>query len=194
MTKFIFVTGGVMSAIGKGVTAASIGKLFQYRNYDVSIIKIDPYLNVDPGTLNPVEHGEVFVTEDIWEFKPVEDQVYKICEIDQDFGTYERFLGKYLSPSSNMTSGQVYLSVILQERFGGFLGRTVQIIPHITDEIKRRIRYVAETENLDILIIEVGGTVGDIEAMPFLEAIRQFKLEEKLGDVALVHVTLLPYS
>ena len=194
MTKYIFVTGGVMSAIGKGVTAASIGKIFQFRNYDVSIIKIDPYLNVDPGTLNPVEHGEVFVTEDIWEFKPVEDQTYKICEIDQDFGTYERFLGKYLSPSSNMTSGQVYLSVILQERFGGFLGRTVQIIPHITEEIKRRIRSVAETENLDILIVEVGGTVGDIEAMPFLEAIRQFKLEEKEGDAALVHVTLLPYS
>ncbi|NHI91570.1 MAG: CTP synthase [Candidatus Lokiarchaeota archaeon] len=194
MTKYIFVTGGVMSAIGKGVTASSIGKIFQFRNYDVSIIKIDPYLNVDPGTLNPVEHGEVFVTEDIWEFKPVEDQVYKICEIDQDFGTYERFLGKFLSPSSNMTSGQIYLSVILQERFGGFLGRTVQIIPHITDEIKKRIRSVAANENLDVLIVEVGGTVGDIEAMPFLEAIRQFRLEEKSGDTALVHVTLLPYS
>jgi len=194
MTKYIFVTGGVMSAIGKGVTAASIGKLFQFRNYDVSIIKIDPYLNVDPGTLNPVEHGEVFVTEDIWEFAPVEGQTYKICEIDQDFGTYERFLGKNLNPSSNMTSGQVYLSVILQERYGGFLGKTVQIIPHISDEIKRRIREVAKNDNPDILIVEVGGTVGDIEGSPFLESIRQFRLEEEHGDVALVHVTLLPYS
>ena len=141
-----------------------------------------------------MEHGEVFVTEDIWEFAPVEGQTYKICEIDQDFGTYERFLGKNLNPSSNMTSGQIYLSVILQERYGGFLGKTVQIIPHISDEIKRRIREVAKTDNPDILIVEVGGTVGDIEGSPFLESIRQFRLEEERGDVALVHVTLLPYS
>lgn len=195
MTKYIFVTGGVMSAIGKGVTSASIGKLFQFRNYDVSIVKIDPYLNVDPGTLNPVEHGEVFVTEDVWEFQPVEGgPIYKISEIDQDFGTYERFLGKNLHPSANITSGQIYLSVILQERFGAFLGKTIQIIPHITQEIKKRIHAVAQKENCDILITEVGGTVGDIEAMPFLEAIRQFRIEEQKNDTALVHVTLIPYA
>ena len=195
MTKYIFVTGGVMSAIGKGVTAASIGKLFQFRNYDVSIVKIDPYLNVDPGTLNPVEHGEVFVTEDVWEFQPVEKgPIYRISEIDQDFGTYERFLGKNLHPSANITSGQIYLSVILQERYGAFLGKTIQIIPHVTDEIKKRIHSVAKKDNCDILITEVGGTVGDIEAMPFLEAIRQFRIEEPENDTALIHVTLIPYS
>lgn len=199
-----------MSAIGKGVTTASLGKLFQFRNYDVSVIKIDPYLNVDPGTLNPVEHGEVFITEEVWEFEPTKEfyqkekeeikttelnksQIYRICEIDQDFGTYERFLDINLHPSSNITSGQVYLSVILQERFGEFLGRTVQIIPHITDEIKKRIRQVAEKDNPDVVITEIGGTVGDIEAMPFLEAVRQFRLEKSKEDTALVHVTLIPY-
>ncbi|MHA1314560.1 MAG: CTP synthase [Candidatus Helarchaeota archaeon] len=211
MTKFIFVTGGVMSAIGKGVTTASLGKLFQFRNYDVSAIKIDPYLNVDPGTLNPIEHGEVFITEEVWDFVPsmgpnrkddIDDlntaygkkQVYRICEIDQDFGTYERFLDKNLHPSSNITSGQVYLSVILQERYGEYLGRTVQIIPHVTDEIKRRIRQIAEKDNSDVVITEIGGTVGDIEAMPYLEAVRQFRLEEPKENTALVHVTLIPYS
>ncbi|MHA1377301.1 MAG: CTP synthase [Candidatus Helarchaeota archaeon] len=194
MTKYIFVTGGVMSAIGKGVTSSSIGKLFQFRNYDVSIIKIDPYLNVDPGTLNPVEHGEVFVTEEVWDFQPVEGgPLYRISEIDQDFGTYERFLGKDLHPSANITSGQVYLSVILKERFGSFLGKTIQIIPHITDEIKNRI-YEIGKQGCDILITEIGGTVGDIEAMPFLEAIRQFRIEEHKNDTVLVHVTLVPYS
>ena len=194
MTKYIFVTGGVMSGIGKGVTSASIGKLFQFRNYDVSIIKIDPYLNVDPGTLNPVEHGEVFVTEEVWDFQPVEGgPLYRISEIDQDFGTYERFLGKDLHPSANITSGQIYLSVILKERFGTFLGKTIQIIPHITEEIKARIREIAQN-GCDILITEIGGTVGDIEAMPFLEAIRQFRIEEPENDTALVHVTLIPYS
>jgi len=183
-----------MSAIGKGVTSSSIGKLFQFRNYDVSIIKIDPYLNVDPGTLNPIEHGEVFVTEEVWDFQPVEGgPTYRISEIDQDFGTYERFLGKNLHPSANITSGQVYLSVILKERYGTFLGKTIQIIPHITQEIKDRIRNIAN-QGCDILITEVGGTVGDIEAMPFLEAIRQFRLEEPKNDTALVHVTLIPYS
>ncbi|MFX1452258.1 MAG: CTP synthase [Promethearchaeota archaeon] len=194
MTKYIFVTGGVMSGIGKGVTSASIGKLFQFRNYDVSIIKIDPYLNVDPGTLNPVEHGEVFVTEEVWDFQPVKGgPLYRISEIDQDFGTYERFLRKNLHPSANITSGQIYLSVILKERFGTFLGKTIQIIPHITEEIKERIRSIAQ-EGCDILITEIGGTVGDIEAMPFLEAIRQFRIEEPEDDTALVHVTLIPYS
>jgi len=193
VTKYVMVTGGVMSGIGKGVTTASIGKLFQFRNYDVEVIKIDPYLNVDPGTLNPVEHGEVYITEEVWEFRPVKGFKLTISEIDQDFGTYERFLGKFISPEQNITSGQIYLTVILQERRGEFLGRTIQIIPHITDEIKRRIRGVAEKKKPDILLIEVGGTVGDIEAMPFLEAIRQFRLEEGKGNTALVHVTYVPF-
>jgi len=150
-------------------------------------------LNVDPGTLNPIEHGEVFVTEDVWEFTPADGFKFRISEIDQDFGTYERFLDKNIHPCNNITSGQVYLSVILRERVGEYLGKTVQIIPHITDEIKNRIREVAKRENPDILIVEVGGTVGDIEAMPFLEAIRQFRLEEPRENTALVHVTLLPF-
>lgn len=193
MTKYVMVTGGVMSGIGKGVTTASIGKLFQFRNYDVDVIKIDPYLNVDPGTLNPVEHGEIFITEEVWEFKPVEGFKLTISELDQDFGTYERFLGKTISPEQNITSGQVYLTVILQERRGEFLGKTIQIIPHITDEIKRRIRTVAEKKKPDVLLIEIGGTVGDIEAMPYLEAIRQFRLEEGRNKTALVHVTYVPF-
>lgn len=193
MTKFVFVTGGVLSGIGKGAVAASIGKSFQFRGLDVDMIKIDPYLNVDPGTLNPIEHGEVFVTEDTWEFEPTEDSSFTIAEIDQDFGTYERFLDKTMHPRNNITSGQVYLSVLLQERAGSYLGRTVQIIPHITDEIKERIRAVAERDSPDILISEIGGTAGDIEASPFLEAIRQLKLEEREDQVALVHVTLVPY-
>nr|MDO8082206.1 CTP synthase [Candidatus Freyarchaeota archaeon] len=193
MVKYIFVTGGVMSGVGKGVTTASIGKLFQFRGYNVEAIKIDPYLNVDPGTLNPIEHGEVYITEEVWEFKPVEEFSLKISEIDQDFGSYERFLGENMSPEQNITSGQVYLSVILKEREGKFLGRTTQIIPHITDEIKRRIRQVAMKKKPDILITEVGGTVGDIEAMPFLEAIRQFRLEEKKEDTILIHVTYVPF-
>ncbi len=150
-------------------------------------------MNVDPGTLNPIEHGEVFVTEDVWEFTPADGFKFRISEIDQDFGTYERFLDKNIHPCNNITSGQVYLSVILRERVGEYLGKTVQIIPHITDEIKNRIREVAKRENPDILIVEVGGTVGDIEAMPFLEAIRQFRLEEPRENTALVHVTLLPF-
>lgn len=183
-----------MSGIGKGVTSASIGKLFQFRNFRVAMIKIDPYLNIDPGTLNPVEHGEVFICEEVWDFEPVEGKVYHISEIDQDFGTYERFLNQNIHPSSNITSGQVYLTVLLREREGThYLGKTIQIIPHITNEIKRRIRDVSRRENPDVLITEIGGTVGDIEAMPFLEAIRQFRLEEPEENTTSVHVTLVPF-
>ena len=192
MAKLVFVTGGVLSGIGKGVVAASIGKLFQMRGYRVDMIKMDPYLNVDPGTLNPIEHGEVFVCEEAWRFEPVDGFQLTIAEIDQDFGTYERFLDVNMHPSNNITSGQVYLSVILRERKGDFLGRTIQVIPHVTDEIKRRIWTVVERSRPDVLVVEVGGTVGDIEAMPFLEAIRQIRLERP-GDTALVHVTLVPY-
>ncbi|RLE84647.1 MAG: CTP synthase, partial [Thermoprotei archaeon] len=192
MTKYIFVTGGVLSGIGKGVVAASIAKLFQFRGYKVDMIKIDPYLNVDPGTLNPIEHGEVFVCEDVWRFRPADGFEFLIAEIDQDFGTYERFLDVNMHPSNNITSGQVYLSVILEERYGKYLGKTIQVIPHITDEVKQRIKKVAERGRPDILVVEVGGTVGDIEAMPFLEAIRQMRLYMP-NDTTLVHVTLVPF-
>ena len=193
MTKYIFVTGGVLSGLGKGVVTASIAKLLQMRGYSVDIIKIDPYLNVDPGTLNPIEHGEVFVCEHSWRFEPAEGYSFTIAEVDQDFGTYERFLNKNIEPYNNITSGQVYLAVILRERVGKYLGKTIQVIPHITDEIKNRIRIVAEKSKPDILLIEIGGTVGDIEAMPFLEAVRQFRLEEGVGNTLLVHITLVPY-
>lgn len=191
-TKIIFITGGVLSGIGKGVVSASIAKLFQLRGYEVDMIKIDPYLNVDPGTLNPIEHGEVFVCDEIWTFTPAKGFKFTIAEIDQDFGTYERFLNKDMHPRNNITSGQVYLSVILKERYGEFLGRTIQVIPHITNEIKRRIYDVMKKSKPDILIVEVGGTVGDIEAMPYLEAIRQIILEKKY-DTLLIHLTLVPY-
>jgi CTP synthase len=201
--KFVFVTGGVMSGIGKGVVTASVGKLFQFRGFKISVVKIDPYLNVDPGTLNPIEHGECFVTEDVWDFKPVPDaqpkyesdeKSYRISEIDQDFGTYSRFLGIDMHPSHNITSGQIYLSTILSERRGKFLGRTVQIIPHCTNMIKERLLNIAENENLDVLLIECGGTVGDLESSIFLEAFRQLKLELPKKRTAFVHVTLVPYS
>ncbi len=193
-TNFVFITGGVLSGIGKGVTTASIAKLFQFRGYDIRIIKIDPYLNIDPGTLNPIEHGEVFVTDQTWTFKPVSDFEFKISEIDLDFGTYERFTGMEVHPSQNITSGQIYISVILEERKGGFLGRTVQIIPHITERIKQRIWEVVQKEPIpDILLVEIGGTVGDIEASPFLEAVRQLVSEQGHNNTAVVHVTLVPY-
>ncbi|MHA1768435.1 MAG: CTP synthase [Candidatus Thorarchaeota archaeon] len=193
-TRFVFVTGGVLSGIGKGVTTASIAKLFQFRGYSVRIIKIDPYLNIDPGTLNPIEHGEVFVTDTPWTFSPVTGFEFNISEIDLDFGTYERFTGLEVHPSQNITSGQIYMSVILEERRGGFLGRTVQIIPHITDRIKQRIWEVVEKDPPpDVLLVEIGGTVGDIEAMPFLEAVRQLAREVGRNNVALVHVTLVPF-
>lgn len=198
--KYVFVTGGVMSGIGKGVTTASIGKLCQFRGFKVSALKIDPYLNVDPGTLNPKEHGECFITDQVWQFSPIEDAVgnpytsTKIAELDQDFGTYERFLGDAIHPSHNITSGQIYFDTILKERKGLFLGKTVQIIPHCTNIIKNRIIEIAESEDLDVLIIECGGTVGDIESIVFLEAFRMLKLELPPSDTALVHVTLVPYS
>lgn len=192
-TRFVFVTGGVLSGIGKGVVSASIAKLFQFRGYKVDVMKIDPYLNVDPGTLNPIEHGEVFVCEDVWIFEPAPGYSFPIAELDQDFGTYERFLGVNMHPSNNITSGQVYLTVILRERIGEYLGKTIQVIPHVTNEIKRRIHLAAKRSSPDVMVVEVGGTVGDIEAMPFLEAIRQFRLEMPPGHTALVHVTLVPY-
>jgi len=193
MVKFIFITGGVMSGLGKGITAASIAKLLQFRGYKIDMMKIDPYFNVDAGTMNPIEHGEVFVTEEVWNFTPAGNFRFRICEIDQDFGTYERFLDQNLHPMNNVTSGQIYLSVILKERVGEYLGKTIQIIPHIVGEIKRRIKSVATYNNPDILIVEVGGTVGDIESMPFLEAIRQFILEIGKENAILIHVTYVPF-
>ena len=193
-TRFVFVTGGVLSGIGKGVTTASIAKLFQFRKYNIRIVKIDPYLNIDPGTLNPIEHGEVFVTDQTWTFNAVDDFEFKISEIDLDFGTYERFTGIDVHPSQNITSGQIYTSVILEERKGSFLGQTVQIIPHVTDRIKQRIwDVVKKTPVPDVLLVEIGGTAGDIEAMPFLEAARQLALEIGRRNVVFVHVTLVPY-
>ena len=195
--KFIFVTGGVMSGVGKGVATASIGKILQFRGFNVSVVKIDPYLNVDPGTLNPIEHGECFITERVWDFKPVpgsDERIYKISEIDQDFGTYERFLGIEIHPSHNITSGQIYLSTILSERKGKFLGRTVQIIPHVTNIIKERLFEIAEKEDLDVLLVECGGTVGDLESSIFLESFRQIRLELPKKHTIFVHVTLIPYS
>ncbi len=185
-----------MSGIGKGVATASIGKVLQFRGFKVSVVKIDPYLNVDPGTLNPIEHGECFITEDVWDFKPVyesDERSYRISEIDQDFGTYSRILGIEMHPSHNITSGQIYLSTILSERKGRFLGKTVQIIPHVTNIIKERLMEIAEKEDLDVLLIECGGTVGDLESSIFLEAFRQIKLESP-KRTAFVHVTLVPYS
>jgi len=178
LAKFVFVTGGVMSGIGKGVIAASIGKILQARKLRVTAVKIDPYLNYDAGTMNPYIHGEVFVTEDGG-------------ETDMDIGTYERFLDINEPKSHNITTGQIYSSVIDRERKGDFLGKCVQIIPHITDEIKDRLRNVAG-EGVDVVIVEIGGTVGDIESLPYLEAARQFRLDEGVSNVVDVHVTLVP--
>ncbi len=178
-TKYIFVTGGVMSGLGKGVVSSSIAKLLQLSNQKVSCVKIDPYLNYDAGTMNPVAHGEVFVTEDGG-------------ECDMDIGNYERFLNQNIPRTHNITTAQVYSSVIEAERRGEYLGACVQIIPHVTDAIKERIRKIAKTENLDMLVVECGGTVGDIESLPFLEALRQMRLEDGPENVAFVHVTLAP--
>lgn len=178
-SKYIFVTGGVMSGLGKGVVTASIAKLLQLSGYNVSCMKIDPYLNVDAGTMNPMIHGEVFVTDDGG-------------ECDMDIGMYERFLDVNLSREHNLTAGKVFSSVIEKERRGDYLGQCVQIIPHVTDEIKHRIRELASKNKLDVLVVECGGTVGDIEGLPFLEAMRQMRLEEGPNDVLFVHVTLAP--
>ncbi|MEM0075025.1 MAG: CTP synthase [Conexivisphaerales archaeon] len=178
-TKYIFVTGGVMSGLGKGATVASIAKLLLLAGYNVSCMKIDPYLNVDAGTMNPLVHGEVFVTDDGG-------------ECDMDIGTYERFLDKDLKKENNITTGQIYQRVIADERSGKYLGSCVQIIPNITDEIKKRLRLTAREEGLDFLVVECGGTVGDIESLPFLEAFRQMAFEEADDDVFFVHVTLAP--
>jgi CTP synthase len=178
LAKYVFVTGGVMSGIGKGVIAASTGKILQARGLRVTAIKIDPYLNYDAGTMNPYIHGEVFVTEDGG-------------ETDMDIGTYERFLDINVPKSHNITTGQIYSSVIERERRGDFLGKCVQIIPHITEEIKDRLKSVAN-EGADVVIVEIGGTVGDIESLPYLEAARQFRLDEGIGNVVNVHVTLVP--
>jgi CTP synthase len=179
MTKHIFVTGGVVSSLGKGLTASSLGRLLKARGYRVTIQKLDPYLNVDPGTMNPFEHGEVYVTDDGG-------------ETDLDLGHYERFIDESLTQASNATTGSIYQAVIDKERRGDYLGKTVQVIPHITDEIKRRISSLA-SEDLDVVITEVGGTVGDIEILPFLEAIRQFRLDVGRDNVCYVHVTLVPF-
>ena len=180
MTKYVFVTGGVVSSLGKGITAASLGRLLKARGLKVSIQKFDPYLNFDPGTMSPYQHGEVFVTEDGG-------------ETDLDLGHYERFIDENLSINSSVTSGKIYYSVISKERKGEYLGGTIQVIPHITNEIKERIQRVAKHNELDVVITEIGGTVGDIESQPFLEAIRQMKYEVGEENVCYIHVTLVPY-
>lgn len=179
-TKYVFVTGGVVSSLGKGITAASLGRLLKERGYSVTIQKFDPYINIDPGTMNPYEHGEVFVTNDG-------------AETDLDLGHYERFLDENLTKYNNITTGKVYESVINKERKGQYLGKTVQVIPHITNEIKFKIELVGKENNSDVVITEIGGTVGDIESTPFLEAIRQFKYDVGRNNVLYIHVTLLPY-
>ena len=179
-TKFIFVTGGVSSSLGKGIIAASLAKLLQSQGYKVTIQKLDPYINIDPGTLNPYEHGECYVTNDG-------------AETDLDLGHYERFLNVPTSQANNITTGRIYQSVINKERKGEYLGRTVQVIPHITDEIKKSIKYLAENNQYDIIITEIGGTVGDIESLPYIEALRQMKWEMGEKNVVAIHLTLIPY-
>src|SRR5512146_2180351 len=178
MAKHIFVTGGVTSSLGKGIISASLAKLLQARGYSVTIQKLDPYINVDPGTLNPYEHGECYVTLDG-------------AETDLDLGHYERFLNVPTSQANNVTTGRIYQTVINKERKGDYLGKTVQVIPHITDEIKEAMRRVADEH--DVVIVEIGGTVGDIESLPFLEAIRQFRQELGRGNAVNIHLTLVPY-
>jgi CTP synthase len=178
--KYVFVTGGVTSSLGKGIIAASLARLLQARGYSVTIQKLDPYINVDPGTLNPYEHGECYVTEDG-------------AETDLDLGHYERFLNVPTSQANNVTTGRIYLTVIENERRGQYLGKTVQVIPHITDEIKRRIRLLGESGDYDIIITEIGGTVGDIESQPYIEAVRQMKWELGSEDSLVIHLTLVPY-
>jgi CTP synthase len=180
MPKYIFVTGGVVSSLGKGLAASSIGCLLESRGLQVALIKLDPYINVDPGTMSPFQHGECFVTDDG-------------AETDLDLGHYERFTHAHLSKANNWTTGRIYLSVIEKERRGDYLGKTIQVIPHITNEIKEAVRKVAEKDKPDVIIVEIGGTVGDIESLPFLEAIRQMGNEEGTGNALFIHVTLVPY-
>src|SRR6187551_3195469 len=179
-TRYIFVTGGVVSSLGKGIAAASIGRLLVSRGLKVAIQKFDPYINVDPGTMSPFQHGEVFVTEDG-------------AETDLDLGHYERYTDANTSRASNVTAGAIYNSVIRKERRGDYLGGTVQVVPHITDEIKHRIRLIGETQDVDVVITEIGGTVGDIESLPFLEAIRQFPVDAGRRRCMFIHLTLVPY-
>ncbi|MFK7801033.1 MAG: CTP synthase, partial [Anaerolineae bacterium] len=180
MTKFIFFTGGVVSSVGKGVTAAALGRLLKARGLSIAVQKLDPYINVDPGTMSPYQHGEVFVTEDG-------------AETDLDLGHYERFIDINLNQLSNVTTGRIYSEVIQRERRGDYLGGTIQVIPHITNEIKRRIHLVAEHTKADIVMVEVGGTVGDIESLPFMEALRQMRNELGRDHTMFIHVTYLPY-
>src|SRR5689334_18679863 len=177
-TKLIFVTGGVVSSLGKGMASASMGALLENRGLDITLLKLDPYINVDPGTMSPFQHGEVYVTDDG-------------AETDLDLGHYERFTTAHMTKLNNFTSGKIYHSVIQKERRGEYLGKTVQVIPHITDEIKSNIR--AAGEGKDALLVEVGGTVGDIESLPFLEAIRQMRYEVGAQNYCYIHLTLLPY-
>ncbi|HDN86640.1 MAG: CTP synthase [Candidatus Omnitrophota bacterium] len=179
-TKYIFITGGVISSLGKGIASASIGKLLEARGLKITIIKCDPYINVDAGTMNPYQHGEVYVTEDG-------------AETDLDLGHYERFTNAYITKDNNITTGKIYNSVITKERRGDYLGKTVQVIPHITDEIKENIKKVSQGKNLDVVIVEIGGTVGDIESLPFLEAIRQMGLELGSKNAIYIHLTLVPF-
>src|SRR4051812_11395584 len=179
-TKFIFVTGGVVSSLGKGIAASSFGRLLVSRGLSVGLQKFDPYINVDPGTMSPYQHGEVFVTEDG-------------AETDLDLGHYERFTSTNTTRASNVTAGGIYNAVIKRERRGDYLGGTVQVVPHITDEIKHRIRLIAETNDVDVVITEIGGTVGDIESLPFLEAIRQFPVDVGRRNCMYIHLTLVPY-
>ena len=178
MTHYIFVTGGVVSSLGKGIAAASLGAILEARGLNVTMLKLDPYINVDPGTMSPFQHGEVFVTEDG-------------AETDLDLGHYERFLRSKMSQGNNFTTGRVYSHVLQKERRGGYLGATVQVIPHITDEIKRRV--IEGAKGADIALVEIGGTVGDIESQPFLEAVRQMKVELGSSKALFMHLTLVPY-
>ena len=180
MTKYIFVTGGVVSSIGKGIVAASLGRLLKNRGLKVTIQKFDPYINIDPGTMSPYQHGEVYVTDDG-------------TETDLDLGHYERFIDINLNKYSNVTTGKIYSEVLRKERKGEYLGATVQVIPHITDALKDKIKRAATTTDSDVIITEVGGTVGDIESLPFLEALRQMKADVGSDNVMYIHTTLLPY-
>src|SRR5215203_4257305 len=180
MTKHIFVTGGVVSSLGKGLTSASVAMLLERRGLRVRLQKMDPYINVDPGTMSPYQHGEVYVLDDG-------------AETDLDLGHYERFTNTKLSRLNNLTSGQVYQTVLNNEREGIYLGKTVQVIPHVTDEIKRRIYVLADQTKADVVITEIGGTTGDIEGLPFLEAIREFALNAGVGNVLFLHVTYVPF-